>query len=69
LCVIQSMIFWYIDVSFPYKNSKTCDVVRGPVIWTIWKKKNISIFEGGNGKSLRGLGKCIIFLAKYWCLK
>jgi hypothetical protein len=57
---------WYIDVSFPYKN--LCEVVRGVVIWTIWKERNRLIFEEGNSKNIRALDSNVISLAKYWSL-
>jgi hypothetical protein len=57
---------WYLDVLFPYKNFKVCEVVRGTVLWTMWKERNRLIFEGVFIK-LQG-GSNIIYLAKYWSL-
>jgi hypothetical protein len=59
---------WFLDALFPYKNSKVCEVVRGVVLWTLWKERNRIIFEGGNCKTIRALDSNVIYLAKYWSL-
>jgi hypothetical protein len=59
---------WYINVSFPYKNLKVCEVVRKSYYSDHLKERNIIIFEEGNGKSVRTLGSSIISLVKYWSL-
>jgi hypothetical protein len=60
---------WFIDVNFPYKNKDIYEIIRGAFLWTIWKEKNIIVFEGAKCKSLRALGTSIITLAKYLCGK
>jgi hypothetical protein len=60
---------WYIDAIFPYKNSEVCELIRGAVIWIIWKERNKLIFEGENYKSIKAIGSSIISLAKYWSLR
>jgi hypothetical protein len=50
---------------FPYENSAVCELIRGAVIWIIWRERNILIFEEGNYKSIKTLGNSIISLAKY----
>jgi hypothetical protein len=52
---------WFIDVKFLYKNEDICEIIR-VLLWTIWKERNIVIFEGANYKFLRSLENSIITL-------
>jgi hypothetical protein len=41
-------------------------MLRGAIVWVIWKERNRLIFQGENYKSVRVLGVHIINLIKYW---
>jgi zinc-binding in reverse transcriptase len=37
---------WQIDACIPFKDKNICEMLRGAILWTIWKKRNRLIIQG-----------------------